>query len=1523
MKTARGIFATLTIAVLGFATAFGGGLQILTQGEFFIASQAGVLDTLGRKMVIPDSMRIVVTDSNLTELHDQWYVPTDPECALDGDVIKFSDTWANLNGAATNPGNFNVSIVYASDGDNNIDVFSHDNFTVKAVAQGLISVPSDTAVGGGSIIAELAPFDNIITEQQIANASGRTTTGFASAGLTQATDDWFVGSQVLFIGGAIDGQVARITSFTASTDAIVYTPATTAAIGSADSFYIVGLFVEAPGAGSGDWTAGEKDDIRDALGVVGTKGSATGGDLQANPGLTWDELKSAHTTANTFGDFLDIEITSRLAPTVAARTLDIASTGEAGVDLNNVLGTLSGAEIALTQSEFTPNYAVVGDAMTLNAAGVDLIWDELKSGHSTANSFGDFLDDEITSRLAPTVAARTLDVATTGEAGVDFGNILGVLSGGEIALTQAEFTPDYAVIGDAMTLNAAGVDLIWDELKSGHSTANSFGDFLDDEITSRLAPTVAARTLDVAVTGEAGVDLNNVLGTLSGGEIALTQSEFTPDYAVIGDAMTLNAAGVDLIWDETQAGHTTASTFGKFLDTEVSGVGGGTPSLSTRLIGLRGTVTANAGDRLTGFSSAGLNAATNDLLVGNQVFMIDGSGVHQIARITDFQQATDSITFTPAFVVTPGGGDSFYVARILAEAPAAGSGDWSAAEKDDFRDALGIIGTKGSATGGDLQANPGLTWDELKSAHTTANTFGDFLDDEITSRLSATVEGRTLDVAATGEAGADFNNILGVLSGAEIALTQSEFTPDYAEQAEVVNLNGWNPNTDPHIQIGGTISGSEIALTQSEFTPNYAVIGDAMTLNPAGVDLIWDEEQSGHNTVTTFGKFLDDEITSRLAPTVAARTLDIATTGEAGVDLNNVLGTLSGSEIALTQAEFTPSYVQISDNIGINADDVTGSFNTADFENAYFTNALFNNDAIDAAVIHADVGTEYRTTFDATHGSGSWETGGGGSALSNRFIGVRGQVTANAGDRLTGFASPSLNAATTNQLVGNTVFMIDGSAFQQVARITAFTPGTDSITFTPAFVVTPGSGDSFYTAMILVEEPGAGATDWTSAEKDDFRDALGIVGTKGSATGGDVQANPGLTWDELQSAHTTVATFGKFLDTEVSGVGGGSSDWTSDEKDDFRDALGIVGVKGTASGGDLQANPGLTWDELKSAHTTANTFGDFLDDEITSRLAPTVAARTLDIATTGEAGVDFSNVRGILSGGEIALTQAEFTPDYSVLLVTDNIGVNFSDINGVLSGGEIALTQSNFTPDYSVLTEGSHIGLDADDVIGTFDQDDYDISFSQEIYGEFTNGSNADAFKAYTNGWVPINSGDTLIVNVRRWLGTIPLALSNQRVRTSVESMLDNVIGAAQLDDDASTEIYDKFILGNNEDQFKAALTGHSLSAAGIDAILDNTFVNNTVANSMGTVLSDSLNNILADSRLSVMRFGAVPSGYDSTTTIYYPATGTANKDSAYVFGWSGGSSTVLYREMYHHANVVTVADSLRGKPATGPALKP
>ena len=55
-------------------------------------------------------------------------------------------------------------------------------------------------------------------------------------------------------------------------------------------------------------------------------------------------------------------------------------------------------------------------------------------------------------------------------------------------------------------------------------------------------------------------------------------------------------------------------------------------------------------------------------------------------------------------------------------------------------------------------------------------------------------------------------------------------------------------------------------------------------------------------------------------------------------------------------------------------------------------------------------------------------------------------------------------------------------------------------------------------------------------------------------------------WDEAQSGHTTVGTFGYYLDDQISGIsGGGGTDWTATEKNQIRYRLGVDGTTAAPS----------------------------------------------------------------------------------------------------------------------------------------------------------------------------------------------------------------------------------------------------------------------------------------------------------------------------------------------------------------------
>lgn len=131
-------------------------------------------------------------------------------------------------------------------------------------------------------------------------ADSGTTTTFVDAALTQADADYWKGVSVRFYaagGAAIGGQVRRITGFNAGTDEVTFTPPTTQAVTTNQYEIIPSASVEVASMVAGAIAAG----------------TIAAGELTNIENEIWDALKSAHLVANSFGDFLDIEVSGRLA----------------------------------------------------------------------------------------------------------------------------------------------------------------------------------------------------------------------------------------------------------------------------------------------------------------------------------------------------------------------------------------------------------------------------------------------------------------------------------------------------------------------------------------------------------------------------------------------------------------------------------------------------------------------------------------------------------------------------------------------------------------------------------------------------------------------------------------------------------------------------------------------------------------------------------------------------------------------------------------------------------------------------------------------------------------------------------------------------------------------------------------------------------------------------------------------------------------------------------------------------------
>jgi hypothetical protein len=88
--------------------------------------------------------------------------------------------------------------------------------------------------------------------------------------------------------------------------------------------------------------------------------------------------------------------------------------------------------------------------------------------------------------------------------------------------------------------------------------------------------------------------------------------------------------------------------------------------------------------------------------------------------------------------------------------------------------------------------------------------------------------------------------------------------------------------------------------------------------------------------------------------------------------------------------------------------------------------------------------------------------------------------------------------------------------------------------------------------------------------------------------------------------------------------------------------------------------------------TSATNFGlTNLDGTITSRLAPTVAGRTLDVTTTGEAGIDWGNIGSPTATNNLSGTSTSAVSG-AVGSVTGAVGSVTGNVGGIATGGIVA-----------------------------------------------------------------------------------------------------------------------------------------------------------------------------------------------------------------------------------------------------------
>ncbi|GIV21835.1 MAG: hypothetical protein KatS3mg023_3586 [Armatimonadota bacterium] len=409
----------------------------------------------------------------------------------------------------------------------------------------------------------------------------------------------------------------------------------------------------------------------------------------------WEEQKSGHNTAGSFGELLDVKVSSRLPS---------GSVTVGGYD--------TGAHPApLVWSHPTRTLTAFSDAFA------DVIWNRLREAVARpAGSFADILDTKLSSmhsnlstdinnvynivirirftdndEVISSVQSYANGMSPAEQILADTANKLYTDAGGFVVASQLLDKTNMSLSSSQV---AEIVDAVWDELKSGHNVVGSFGALIDTSISSRqpVGP--------VQVSGYAtGQDPASLVWSASVRTLSSVLN------VVDGSSTTI----ADQIWNRLRSADTRpAGSFGYFIDmklSDISSMGGSdwTPEEKEQIryaLGIDGSQQAPTGS--TGY----LPSMKGKI----DAIQLTGGNVHAVV------QAYAS-GYSPADMVL-----SNPLNKIVVDS----SG----------RVTVGTNQDKGgySLSSAAVQAIVNAVWDESQASHTADGTFGKYLDAQVSSR---------------------------------------------------------------------------------------------------------------------------------------------------------------------------------------------------------------------------------------------------------------------------------------------------------------------------------------------------------------------------------------------------------------------------------------------------------------------------------------------------------------------------------------------------------------------------------------------------------------------------------------------------------------------------------------------------------------------------------------------------------------------------------------------------------------------
>lgn len=508
----------------------------------------------------------------------------------------------------------------------------------------------------------------------------------------------------------------------------------------------------------------------------------------------WEETLADHSgTAGSTAEaqaYLDAAVTSRA---VAGDAMDLVTDA---LDAN-ALATSAVNEIVdqVWREQISDHSGVVGStAETLanvaappSAATIaDAVWDEvITTGHAVPNSAAVVLTGRAAPGDAMDLVTDAVDAAALATTGVN--EIRDAILSDSTPFAGANIdaaVSSRAVAGDAMALTAAAIDAIWDEnIVTAHANPGSSGYLLrvlGAGISTRSNNATLAALL--GVPDVAGQDIATAIDTeLTGTHGAGTWTTATAlgDWTTTEKNQIRGALGIVGVQAAPAGG-------GELQDilTDTAAIDGRLPvdPADESLQQAAHTATQALISGLNDLDAAAVAAATQVGLTAQGYTSVRAGYLDRMDTTISSRSSHDAADVDTQLSGTHGAG-SWTTATAL--------GDWTAGEKEQIRDALGVDGSKTTATGGILQDVDGKADTTLAALTAMESPTGDVAQANAEAVWESILAGYT----TAGSAGKTLGSCCAGLAGArqiDITIEDTSSVPIQGAQVDLYDATNTN-----------------------------------------------------------------------------------------------------------------------------------------------------------------------------------------------------------------------------------------------------------------------------------------------------------------------------------------------------------------------------------------------------------------------------------------------------------------------------------------------------------------------------------------------------------------------------------------------------------------------------------------------------------------------------------------------------------------------------------------------------------